>query len=68
MIPHGITGYRAYRCRCEQCSTAGEAYNAKRREAERNRKRTERKSVVIPEVDWSTLEHLKPGYGVSPRA
>jgi hypothetical protein len=35
---HGVNGYRAYRCRCEICSAAGEIFNREHREITRLRR------------------------------
>lgn len=55
---HGIAGYEKHGCRCEICVSA----HGDRRDRERERTR-----VVAEPLDWSGLEHLKPGAGVRRR-
>jgi hypothetical protein len=75
---HGLEGYRTHKCRCDVCSVAGKRFNDENRAAGRTRGKY-RKSrsknagpddiveVTEPEVDWSTVEHLRPGHGVRRR-
>ena len=61
-ITHGVTGYRQYGCRCEVCCAAGRDFNvwAKIRDPGR--------WMSLEPVDWSEVEHLKPGHNVRNRA
>jgi hypothetical protein len=73
---HGLTGYRAYGCRCDVCKVAGRIHNEDLRATGRNRrayragdykKPVEEAVVEEPVVDWDELAHLRPGAGVRRR-
>ena len=59
-IPHGITGYRRYKCDCEVCREAGAAHNRQRSEMAVQKRRESEPA----EVDWEALAHLRAGHGV----
>jgi hypothetical protein len=71
---HGLTGYRAYGCRCEVCKVAGRIHNEDLRATGRNRRAYKagdyvrpQEAVEEPAVDWSEVAHLRPGHGVRRR-
>jgi len=59
--PHGVTGYRQYGCRCEICMHAGREFNKWALDRDPGRGAREEP------IDWSEVEHLKPGHNVRSR-
>jgi hypothetical protein len=59
---HGVTGYRQFGCRCEICASAGAHFNQWAKE------HNVRQLNNNEPLDWSEVEHLKPGHNVRNRA